>query len=270
MKSSLRNSLRTSLRSSPAQLSAPFSPLELSPQLWLDSSDFDTIFVSEANQTVPNDNNPFGYWRDKSAYARHCTLVNGDIRVNNNSSYNALRKIRFTGYQAQFIETKLSHLYDTLDVYILWNKLGLGGEGLYGHFVRILSDPDGSPAGRWTLYTNGAGERIAAVAADTSATTSSVIATILALPSGPEALNLRGSLSHIGGSVNFGNIVATTHTRVPTTENSFFRIGSAIYGFGSASPNCDLMEVVAFDYFLSDQERAKLKAYWESKWGASW
>jgi hypothetical protein len=239
---------------------AAFDPISLSPQLWLDASDLDTIFVSGVSQTIPDENGVFGYWKDKSGFGRHCTGLNSP-RVNN-SIYNGLRAVRLDGYYRQEIRTGLSHLIDTVDVYILWNKIGdppSGSSVLWGS----VGIPGGGSLNRFQSTTNTSGYRSAVMSGGYRRT----YHTDTTLPSGVEVNNTRFSLSKLGGSHNFGQPSYVDHSRAPTTTPSVFRIGSDEGGFNSISPNGHLLEVVVFDYFLSNNQRAKLKKYWENKWG---
>lgn len=52
----------------------PFSPLDLSPALWLDFSDISTLFqASDGTKPVAADGDPIGYAADKSGNGRHMT-----------------------------------------------------------------------------------------------------------------------------------------------------------------------------------------------------
>jgi hypothetical protein len=262
MKSSLRNSLRTSLRTSPAQITAPFSPLELSPQLWLDASDLETIFISEANQTVPGNNNGFGYWKDKSNWNRHCTAINATVKT---ASYSGLRSASFPNSSPtdRRVLTPFSSSNLTQDVYILWNKLGnvsniFSGEG------RLWST---SGSSSFRLFTNQFGHYEANVFGGGQFTSQRII-DFTPLPSGVMAIHLRASPAVIGGSYNFGSLQLSAHSR-PLSPTGTMQLGALAEGFYPVYPIGDFLEVVVFDYFLNDAQRSKLKSYWEAKWGVA-
>jgi hypothetical protein len=239
-----------------------FDPLQLSPQLWLDASDLETIFSTEALLTVPANNDGFGYWKDKSGFGRHCTAAAATVK---NSSYAGLRSASFpNGSPAdRRILTPVPSGILTQDVYILWNKIG-DPSNIFSSEGRLWGT---TGAGSFMLFTNRFGHYEANVFGGGQFTSQRII-NYTTVPSGVMAIHLRASPNVIGGSYNFGDLQLSAHSR-PLAPSGTMQLGSLAVGFYPVYPLGDFLEVLAFDYFLDDTQRAKLKTYWETKWAVS-
>ena len=78
--------------------SASFSPLSLSPALWLDASDAATLFQSNGGAAAAADGDPVGYVLDKSGSANHLIQVTGTSKPTLKLAIqNAKPVIRFDG-----------------------------------------------------------------------------------------------------------------------------------------------------------------------------
>lgn len=70
--------MRMLMGKGPLHRSVSFSPLDLSPKIWLDPSDLDTVFQSNAGSTAVTNANPCGYMADKSGASFDLSSVADD------------------------------------------------------------------------------------------------------------------------------------------------------------------------------------------------
>lgn len=91
-------------------LSRSFSPLSLSPALWLDASDSTTLFQSNGGAAAAADGDPVGYWMDKSGNGRHLTQTSGTNKpLLNLLVKNGKSGISFNGTSSYFNTTSYMH-----------------------------------------------------------------------------------------------------------------------------------------------------------------
>ncbi len=232
--------------------SATFSPLDLSPALWLDASDAATI-----TQVA----NAVSQWNDKSGNARHATQGTGANQpVTNTRTLNARNVIDFDGSNDNMLMNAGLYSFTNTNntTFIVYMNDVVGGvtrkliEGTNGSQTLLLAEnPDSN---RLETRQHTSTNMFVAHADDTAG----VILSYTKNGGGTSARRNGPSLttgSNVAGGQNF-------------TITSF-NIGSAAGG-GSAFWDGVIAEVILYGTALSASDLNLVGNYLATKWGITW
>jgi hypothetical protein len=230
------------LSGAPAAAAAPaFSPLDLSPALWLkaDAGTYQTSGGSAASA----DADPVGEWQDQGGNGRHVSQATGSRRPTLKLAIqNGLPVVRFDGVD-DFLD------YASLiqsQPYTIWLVASNGtANGYYCDAVAAANGRLVQRVNNTTLRT------YQGAIADVTVTGLSVVNSIIVAYSGAASV------------VNFNG----TETAVSpgTATASGFRLGAN--GSPAAFAAMDLCEAAVFTGVLSAANRAALAAYARTRWG---
>lgn len=95
----------------PSSGAASFSPLDLTPSLWIDPSDTSVMFVSNAGTTTVTNTSACGYAGDKSGNAFHLTSVADDTTRPSWNTSGGLSWLNFDGSNDVLRKTAALGLY---------------------------------------------------------------------------------------------------------------------------------------------------------------
>jgi hypothetical protein len=123
-------------------------------QLWLDASDADTLFQDSAGTTPATaDNDPVGYWADKSGNGNHATQATTSAKpALKLAIQNGRNVVRFTTDDVLTIGDKLDMRTNNILVFVVGKKAGVGATAeTYFAKSRLASE-----SGRYALiYASG-------------------------------------------------------------------------------------------------------------------
>lgn len=229
-------------------ITPPFSPLDLSPALWLDASDTATI-----TQVA----NAVSQWNDKSGNARHATQGTGSNQPITGSSINGRNAIDFDGSNDRLIVPAAI----------------LTGTGNLTWF--FLVKPDGFGSNNQIFRFNVTGGHEANVAFYTTGTelsfghTASFQFSALSLTADttPQIIGCwrGGSSQRVTKNGTLGSASTGAETVTGITGG---QIGSDI--FGGLAFNGLVAEVIVYHRDLSTQEKNQIGSYLAAKWGVTW
>jgi hypothetical protein len=237
-----------------------FNPLSLSPALWLDASDANTLFDATSGGSLVAADGTVARWEDKSGNARHVTqATSGSRPVRKTSVQNSRDVVRFDGL--------LQKLVVSLDLaspftFIFAGRRN-GGTSACG-FAGNLQNSGNFDGAIFGHFGSGSNNLLASILTRISSTVqntsrvdvgnNSLISTAVV-----------GSSSY-QGYVNGGNLSEVTATY--NARNSSISIGSPRTGSTSTeSINGDIAEILVFPTALSTTDRQKVESYLASKWG---
>jgi len=234
-----------------------FSPLSLSPALWLDASDVSTLFTERtgaaASTNVASDSDPVGTWKDKSGNARHVTAASDAARPTYKAGVQNSRSIiRFDGTDDWLRITGLTAYTSPVSVSIVVNPTAPGtgsrtlfdGQGTNQHSLLISSGLT------WNVRTQNAAtiENVSSYVSGTSY----VITWIL---------------NGTGNSTFRRNGVFTNLTLNHLVTSTGFTIGARADGATPAA--CDYAEVLVYPIQLAESKSQQVERYLGNKWGIS-
>jgi hypothetical protein len=221
---------------------APFSPLDLSPQLWLDAAALSTI--TESSGAVSE-------WRDRSGNGRNVTQATGASQpALITSSLNSLPVVRFDG-SADFMDsgsfTITGQQYRLIVVRTSASAvIPIVGSTTGGQEALIFAAAGSSPANRFSMYRDTTNLQ--------STTTSSVADT---------AYILSGNFNSTSSSLRVNGVQVASGT-VGTNNTGAVRLGrnpATLYTAG------DIAEVVIVSGSLTAGQIGDWEAYAAAKWG---
>lgn len=233
-----------------------FSPLTLSPALWLDASDATTLYQSNGGILASADGDPVGYWLDKSGNSRHATQVNGTLKP-------LLKTAILNG--------KNGILGDGVDDYLQSAADMNGWAGTTWFFV---GKPVGSSSVQVANYSTGGGLFSAisptAVDFDGRAHGGNYTAATSSYSSSNAARILTGAYDGTYLSVKNNNLTKVT-VAASTGGTIISRPQLDIFGNTSdgvsVRGNGYLFELLVFNFFCTSPQVDSMLSYLNAKWG---
>ena len=216
---------------------APFTPLSLSPAIWLDGADASTMFDATTGGSLVSVNGSIARWEDKSGHARHATQATGVSRpVRKSSILNGKDSVLFT---VQYMSLAGPFTSSTYSLFAVVNRVSGAG------YQSVLVDSGGS-VGYWiypnktTLYYGGNYQ-------GTATQTDNTFYLIEAVANTNVSLFLNS---------------AADGTGLPDPVISAERIG----GHGSEFLNGYISELLLFPTALGSTDRQAVETYLNTKW----
>jgi hypothetical protein len=239
------------------QLGTVFSPLSLSPALWLDAADQSTLYQertgASATTLVASDADPIGTWKDKSGNARHVTAPTDAARPTFKTGIQNGRSIaRFDGTDDYLRITGLSAYSSPVSVSMViiptvpgsGSKTIFDGQGVNQHSLLISSGLV------WNVRTQNSG---------TNENVSSYVSTTPYI--------VTWILNGTGNSTFSRNGTSTSLSQNHLVSSTGYTIGAR--ADGSVPAACDIGEVIVYHVQLSTSQRQQVERYLGNKWGIS-
>ena len=225
-----------------------FSPLQLSPALWLDASDASTLYDATTGGSLVAADGVVARWEDKSGNARHATQATLANRPQRKTGIkNGKDIIRFDGTKSMI--NSVAQLATTSGtIFVTANRPGAGTDQLFFQ-AGSLSAKSGvgisihsSPAVRKT-YVYGS--------VDVLGTNSTIVSNMVSkfdssLISFYQNSILANSLAVTGISIGAGYYIGS--------------FSGLVYLIG------DILEIIVFPSALSDTNRLAVESYLNTKW----
>lgn len=238
----------------------PFSPLDLTPQLWLDASDASTITSSSGNVSQ---------WDDKSGNGYHVTQATGTAQPKTGTiTQNGLNVLDFDGtnhYLIRETDTALGRNVTGLTVYWV-ASFDSGGSGLVVAFATNLAVNATRVASGFNTSTqfNNSGRTLdsdSSVSANSSTlATGTWYANCAVFDYANTDLNLYVNRTADGSNTSF-----QTATTTSNTDSLRLTVGA---GAGLAQRvNGQIAEVLVYHSAHSSTDREKVFDYLDGKWG---
>jgi hypothetical protein len=114
--------LGLSLKRSRRIITPGFSPLSLSPALWLDASDSGSLFQSNGGAAASNDGDPVGYWMDKSGNGKHATQTSGTNKPTLKTAIQNGKNIVRTNGTSSFMNIPTTTINAPFTIYLVIKK----------------------------------------------------------------------------------------------------------------------------------------------------
>jgi hypothetical protein len=244
-----------------------FSPLSLSPALWLDASDASTLLQSSGGSLAASDADPVGEWRDKSGSGFHVSQsTSGAKPILKVGAFNGRNCVRFDG-----VDDRL----ERANVGLLKNK---SGGSLFVVYKAINTS-----AAQALLF--------ASIGTNSTITRAGMFLnnSIAGYGAGGRRLDVDSFSAIQGGAVNgnthaqsavfdWGNSDLFVHLdgAAIASTNSFQTDGStsntdllilSIGGLTAVFANADIAAALIFERVLTASELAQLFAWSRSTWG---
>ena len=229
-----------------------FDPLSLSPAMWLDASDTNTLYDATTGGALVAANGAVARWQDKSGNVRHATQATAGARpLRKDAILNGKSVLRFDG-----VDDGMAH------------TLGIVGDNtvfMVARSYQATSDSrtifsatapntalngtirEDSPSGQWGSFrvegprTSGQSLRGAY----------KIISS--------QSVGVNGSLTTNGSVTNF------TSSGFYTDANARMSIGFNTFNT-TEQCNCDIAEILVFPTALSSTDRAAVESYLNAKW----
>lgn len=257
--------------SAPRHIAAAFSPISLSPSLWLKS---DAGLFQDTGKTTPaaSDDDPVRTWADQSGNGRDVASVNdarrGLLKLN---VQNSLPSIRLDGTDDYYVAGGAASV---------WNFLHDGTGGTVVAVVNQTADADCvlAATGAWTgtdrgflMYRAASSDRPELYIANGSAMILNGLSasgspwihnTPMALAATYEDAATAGALWKNGTVLSSA---ADTGTPSVSDAAAVLTIGSRA-GTASTYFTGDLFEILVFDYVLSAPQMAQVFSYLNGRW----
>jgi hypothetical protein len=248
--------------------SAAFSPLSLSPDLWLDASDASTLYDATSGGSIVAADGAVARWEDKSGNARHATQSTGVYQpLRKTSIKNGLDIVRFDGSNDSLsnLSASLTVVPSTVFV-VMVESSNVDFAGIFARTPTSGSDFDAASGssilytepgvGLFGLYTNGAFSL-------NEPTAESII-----------PWSIISGLNANGDSRLYRNNPTTpknsTSAALSATSSAGYLIAARFLGGAVDNSNYhlngDVAEILVFPSALSDSNRQAVEAYLNAKW----
>lgn len=231
-----------------------FSPLSLSPALWLDAADPNTIYDATTGGNLVAAGGMIARWEDKSGNGRHATQsASGSRPTRQTAVQNGRDVVRFDGSN-DFLSSTVAISRSTYSVFSVIKKLS--GDG--STFRVGLGYGTNTTGTYWNGWFN-----------------STLKLTVsFASPATDLFLNDTSNGPHIFfGSLGSGTGTGKINGSIlsPSTGSSVDRTGDVLTlgAFTSVSyfTNVEILEVIIFEYVVSTTNRQRVERYLGAKWG---
>jgi len=232
--------------------SAAFSPLSLSPALWLDASDANTLYDATTGGSLVAADGAIARWEDKSGNARHATqatLANRPLRKT--AVQNGKDIARFDGANDTMTHG-LSGSLTACSIFAVTKKISeqSGYRGIVAVGLNYPS-PNGSmllsrAPGTWGTYVVDGAEY------GRASTTSA----------GISAFRMLCMIDDFSSGGRFYMDGSTNGTWTGNTLGQIAHIG----GQPAQNTHSDISEILVFPTALSDSDRQSVEAYLNAKW----
>lgn len=234
--------------------SGSFSPLQLSPALWLDASDASTLFQSNGGAAAAADGDPVGYWLDKSGNGKHASQTSGVNKpVLKTGIQNAKNIVRANGSSAFFDLASLSYPMP-FTMCLVYKKSASAAKFIpIGHF----SDTSTHIGETWTdniFYGRHNTSGITYCSFKSTATVNDYSAFVLLDTTGGSSI---ADLYINSSSISIGD---NSNPTMLSILNTIFK-SSADFSSG------DLGEIIVFPRKLGATDRTSIRTYLKTKWG---
>lgn len=238
----------------------PFSPLDLTPQLWLDAADTSTITSSSGNVSQ---------WNDKSGNAYHVTQAVGTSQPKTGTiTRNGLNVLDFDGtnhYLVRETDTALGRNVSGLTVYWV-ASFDSGGSGLVVAFATNVAVNATRVASGFNTSTqfNNSGRTLDADASATANSSTLSTGTWYANCAVFDYANTDLNL-YVDRTANGSNTSFQTATTTSNTDSLRLTVGSGV-GFAQRV-NGQIAEILVYHSAHSSADRETVFDYLDGKWG---
>lgn len=233
----------------------PFSPLDLTPQLWLDADDASTITSSSGNVSQ---------WNDKSGNGYHVTQATGTAQPKTGTvTRNGRNVLDFDGTDDRLLretDTALGRNVTGLTVYWV-GSFAIGGQaisiavGTSETLVRVNSGFSSATISGRTLDTDAI-----AVASSTTLTAGPWYANCSVFDYANTDLNL-----YVNRTADASNTSYQTATTTSNTDSLRLSIGSGVTN--ASYLDGQIAEILVYHSAHSSTDREKVFDYLDGKWG---
>lgn len=232
--------------------SAAFSPLSLSPALWLDASDASTLYDSTVGGSLVAADGAIARWEDKSGNGRHATQSTG-----------VSQPLRKTGIQNGRDVAR----FDGANDYMAGSLPALGA----GEYTVFIASKQNSSANYETIITLGGDANYSALIPTKSHTdylfVGSIFNDYLQTTNslvGNKIISIKRSGSTGYAWINGSATSPASASIVSQNIVADYKIGGLpVY---SQMLNGDVLEVIVFPTALSDTDRQAVESYLNAKW----
>lgn len=258
-----------------------FSPLDLSPALWLDAADSSTLFDATTGGSTPADAGSVKRWEDKSTNARHVTESTA-APTRRTGVQNGKDVVRFAG------SNKLAHSSNSV-----WNFLHDGS--LYWVFIAAVCGTNSDPGNLmslistsgwfsanvgigigledrptfnnalWHAVSNGAGSGQYVLSDRTNGTLIPQTFSLITVKGDPANGTAASRSIMRVNEIALAN--ANTFTNADTNSNSTYPLHIGNDGAGSFPLTGDIGEIIIVSGDLTTTQRNDCEAYLRNKWG---
>ena len=248
-----------------------FSPLSLSPALWLDASDQSTLYQdrtgASATTLVASDADPVGTWRDKSGNARHATAASDAARPTFKTGIkNGRSVVRFDGVNdgllggtTQFVQTT-----SAFSIFIIYK---LTGSAMYPTLFSTNTNQAQNfriiESNQAQYETIGFGSQSGFALGRASGAT---------VRGNYYISNVTYNGSGATTRSNFEIIIDGSSKTLSSVPLGYGLDSTSGFGVGMQSNSTnpmegDMAELIIYNFSLSTSQRQKVERYLASKWG---
>lgn len=247
--------------------SAAFSPLSLSPALWLDASDASTLY-SGASLASPD--GAISEWRDKSGNAFNATQSTGVSQpLRKTAIQNGRDIVRFDGSNDYLISASNSLLRDVGGATIFcvrkWNSSPTTSPIIFSvRSSSALSIRAGIFGGIVANKASVGGRRLDSDSFASIPSSANVSTSLFESQSGVFDYANSDLSQYINGSLDGSTTTFQTNGNTSDTDSSGITVGATAVGTQVA--HSDIAEILVFPRVLATAERQAVELYLANKW----